>query len=52
VAPAWPGGIESGLLGNMWVVAPNTIAVRMCNFSGSTLSPSSASYRGTVVKSF
>jgi hypothetical protein len=52
VAPGWPGGIESGLLGNMWVIAPNTVAVRMCNLSGATLSPASATYRGTVVKSF
>jgi uncharacterized protein YdbL (DUF1318 family) len=52
VAPGWPGGIESGLQGNMWVIAPNTVAVRMCNLSGATLSPASATYRGTVVKSF
>jgi hypothetical protein len=52
VAPGWPSGSEAGLIGTMRVVAPNTIAVRICNFSGSTLSPASATYRGTVVKSF
>jgi uncharacterized protein YdbL (DUF1318 family) len=52
VAPGWPYAIEAGLLGIMWVSAPNTISVRMCNFSGATLTPAIASYRGTVVKSF
>ena len=52
VAPGWPSGSEASLIGTMRVVAPNTIAVRICNFSGSTLSPASATYRGTVVKSF
>jgi hypothetical protein len=52
VAPGWPSTIEPGLLGNMWVSAPNTLSVRMCNFSGATLIPASASYRGTVLKSF
>jgi len=52
VASGWPSGSEAGLIGTMRVVAPNTIAVRICNFSGSTLSPASATYRGTVVKSF
>jgi hypothetical protein len=52
VAPGWPSTIEPGLLGNMWVSAPDTLSARMCNFSGALLIPASASYRGTVLKGF
>jgi hypothetical protein len=52
VAPGWPSGFPMGLVGNMWVSEPNTVAVRMCNFSGSTVTPASATYRGMVVKGF
>ena len=52
VAPGWPGAIAAGLIGNMRVSAANTIAVRMCNFSGAAVNLSSATYRGTVVRNF
>ena len=52
VAPGWPIGIGAGLIGNMWVSAPNTVAVRICNLSGGTVTPAAATYRGTVVRNF
>jgi hypothetical protein len=52
VAAAWPTGLESGLLGMMRVSAANTIAVRLCNFSGATLNPASGMFRATVVRNF
>jgi hypothetical protein len=53
VAAGWPAAIETGLIGSMWVSAPNTITVRLCNFSGVPVIPAAgASYRGTIVRSF
>jgi hypothetical protein len=52
VAPGWPGGLEAGLIGIMRVSAANTIAVRLCNLSGGAVSPASATYTGTIVRSF
>jgi hypothetical protein len=52
VAPGWPGAIEAGLVGNMWISAANTVSVRLCNLSGAMVTPTSATYRSTVVKSF
>jgi hypothetical protein len=52
IAPGWPAAMESGLLGTMRVSAANTVAVRVCNFSGTTLDPAAATYRATVVRSF
>ena len=51
VAPGWPGFV-TGLIGNMWVSAPGTVAVRICNLSGASVTPSAGIYRGTVVKGF
>jgi hypothetical protein len=44
--------MEAGLTGNMRVSADNTIAVRLCNLSGGAVSPASATYTGTIVRSF
>jgi len=52
VSPGWPAGIENGLMGMMRVSAANTIAVRLCNFSGAAVDPVGASFRATVVRSF
>ena len=52
VAPGWPSGIETGLIGSMRISAPDTVAVRLCNFSGGTVSPASATYRAMIVRSF
>jgi hypothetical protein len=52
VSAGWPSGIASGLIGIMRVSAANTVAVRLCNFSGGSVTPASATYRATVVRSF
>jgi len=52
VAPGWPGGLEAGLIGTMRVSTANTITVRLCNFSGASLTPAGAAYRATIVRSF
>jgi hypothetical protein len=51
VAGGWPS-LPAGLLGMMLVSAPNTIAVRLCNFSGGATTPPAATYRATIVGSF
>jgi hypothetical protein len=52
VAPGWPSALEAGLIANMRVSAPSTIAVRLCNLSGADLDPASATYTATIVRSF
>lgn len=52
VAPGWPAGLESGLIGLMRVSASNTVAVRICNLSGTTVDPAAGTFRATVVRSF
>ena len=52
VAPGWPAGFESGLIGMMRISASNTVAVRVCNLSGTTVDPAAAMFRATVVRSF
>lgn len=39
VTPRWPSNLEAGLVGTMIVNAADTIAVRLCNFSGAPLDP-------------
>jgi hypothetical protein len=52
VAEGWPGTQPAGLLGMMRVSLPNTIAVRICNFSGGPTTLPAATYRATIVRSF
>jgi hypothetical protein len=52
VAAGWPSGLEAGLIGMMRVSAANTVAVRLCNFSGAALDPASATFKATIVRSF
>jgi hypothetical protein len=52
VAPGWPASLESGLIGVMRISAGNTVAVRVCNLSGTTVDPAAATFRATVVRSF
>src|SRR5579863_2667138 len=52
IAPGWPSGIEAGLAGSMFVSASNTIAVRLCNLSGSTQTPATETFRASVIRSF
>ena len=52
IAPGWPSTIEAGLSGTMFASASNTVAVRLCNLSGSTLTPAAQTFRATIVRSF
>ena len=52
VAPGWPAGLESGLMGMMRISGSSTVAVRVCNLSGTTVDPAAATFRATVVRSF
>jgi hypothetical protein len=52
VAPGWPQGFESGLIGMMRISASNTVSVRVCNLSGASVDPAAATFRATVVRSF
>jgi len=51
VAPGWPA-LPSGLLGIMLVSATNTVSIQLCNFSGSGVTPPSATYRATIVRNY
>ncbi len=44
LAPAWPSGLESGLQPSARVSATDTVAVRLCNFSGAPADPANATY--------
>lgn len=52
IAPGWPAGMESGLIGTMRISSAGTVAVRVCNLSGSALDAAAGVYRATVVRSF
>src|ERR1039458_3746372 len=49
VAPGWPA-LPAGVFGVMLVSGTNTVTVRLCNLSGSGVTPPSASYRATIVR--
>jgi hypothetical protein len=51
VAPGWPPSIPQGVLGMMRVSATGVVAVRLCNFSGSAITPQADTFRATVVRS-
>ena len=52
VAPGWPSGLEAGLMGLMRVTAADTVAVRLCNFSGAPLNPAGATFHARLVRNF
>jgi trimeric autotransporter adhesin len=51
VAPGWPGGLESGLVGIMRVSADDQIAVRLCAM-GRDIDPGSAVFSATITRGF
>jgi hypothetical protein len=51
VAPGWPPSLPQGLLGMMRVSSSGVVAVRICNFSGSAVTPPADTFRATVVRS-
>lgn len=52
VAGGWPNTLEAGLTGMMLVTAPDIVTVRLCNHSGTTVTPSNQTYRATIVRTF
>jgi hypothetical protein len=50
VAPGWPSGLESGLVGAMYVSSANTVTVRLCNWSGASLDPASATFKAGITR--
>jgi hypothetical protein len=52
VAAGWPAAMESGLIGTMRISTASTVAVRVCNFSGTTVDPAAATFKATVVRNF
>jgi hypothetical protein len=50
VIAKWPSTIEAGLLGGMVATATDTVEVRLCNFSGSSLDPASQSFGASIAK--
>lgn len=50
VAAGWPSGLETGLTGSMFVSAADTIAVRLCNFSGAAVDPASGTFKAAITK--
>jgi len=50
IAPGWPGTLESGLVGNMYVSATNTVTVRLCNLSGGSVTPANQLFKATILK--
>jgi hypothetical protein len=51
VAPGWPPSLPQGMLGIMRVSSAGIVAVRICNFSGSSVTPQADIFRATVVRS-
>ncbi len=51
VAPGWPA-LPAGIVGVMLVSGSNTVTVRLCNMSGSSVTPPSGSYRATIVRNY
>jgi uncharacterized protein YdbL (DUF1318 family) len=49
IAPGWPSGLESGLIGNMRVTGPNQVAVRLCAM-GQAINPASAVFSATIIR--
>jgi hypothetical protein len=49
IAEGWPA-LPAGFIGMMRVSAGGTVAVRMCNFSGTAGSLSSMTYKATIVR--
>jgi len=50
VAAGWPAALEGGLIGMMNVTSANTVTVRLCNWSGVSLDPTSATFKAAITK--
>jgi hypothetical protein len=52
VAPGWPSNLPTGIVGLMWVQTADTVAMRLCNVTSSTITPGAGQYATTIFKGF
>lgn len=52
VVPAWPTTLDNGLIGMMFVSASNTVSIRLCNVTTSTIDPANMAYGAYILKPF
>ena len=52
IAASWPTTLESGLLGNMVIIGPGEVTVRLCNITASPIDPVPQAFGGVVVSQF
>lgn len=52
VAPGWPLGLASGLVGVMFVSSQNTISVRLCKVTSGNTPSINDNFRATIVRGF
>ena len=48
--PAWPPKLGPGLIGSMRVSAENVVEIRLCNFSGATITVPSQTFRVSIAR--
>lgn len=48
IAPGYPATLDTGVIGQMWISAVDVVSVQLCNLSGATLDPASATYSAQV----
>jgi len=44
----WPKNLHSGMIGNLYVSAADTVTVRLCNFSGAAVAPGDLALSATL----
>lgn len=49
VAAGWPGSLEAGLMGTMWVSAPDQISIRLCAIGGN-VNPASGVFSAVIIR--
>jgi hypothetical protein len=52
VSPGWPHSLEAGLMGMMFVSAPNVVTVRLCRVTSGSVNPAGQNFRATIVRGF
>jgi hypothetical protein len=52
VSPGWPHSLEAGLMGMMFVNAPNVVTVRLCRVISGSVNPAGQNFRATIVRGF
>lgn len=50
IAPGWPSTLNSGIFGNMYVSATDTVTVRLCNLSGASVDVASSTFKAAITR--